>query len=174
MSKTTLPACPVFRLPVPSIHCHCLRRSPSLPCPKSRPPTHLRLRSPPSRCGPAAPCRPGSRRTDFLLLLTPDSSSQKGAPAPGATPPRSSPSARKMANNQGNNAQPSPPAALRVSCTRCRQSQHRAVPAFAAACGTLKGSARQPGLLVHTASKPVKHLKLSLGLWSATPGDVAR
>ncbi|XP_074394902.1 membrane-associated guanylate kinase, WW and PDZ domain-containing protein 2 isoform X6 [Zonotrichia albicollis] len=34
-------------------------------------------------------------------VLPTDSSSQKGAPAPGATPPRSSPSARKMANNQG-------------------------------------------------------------------------
>ncbi|XP_068891867.1 membrane-associated guanylate kinase, WW and PDZ domain-containing protein 2 isoform X7 [Aphelocoma coerulescens] len=34
-------------------------------------------------------------------VLPTESSSQKGAPAPGATPPRSSPSARKMANNQG-------------------------------------------------------------------------
>ncbi|XP_058662044.1 membrane-associated guanylate kinase, WW and PDZ domain-containing protein 2 isoform X2 [Ammospiza caudacuta] len=34
-------------------------------------------------------------------VLPTDSSSQKGAPAPGATPPRSSPSARKMADNQG-------------------------------------------------------------------------
>ncbi|XP_041874389.1 membrane-associated guanylate kinase, WW and PDZ domain-containing protein 2 isoform X8 [Corvus kubaryi] len=34
-------------------------------------------------------------------VLSTESSSQKGAPAPGATPPRSSPSARKMANNQG-------------------------------------------------------------------------
>ncbi|XP_071408814.1 membrane-associated guanylate kinase, WW and PDZ domain-containing protein 2 isoform X9 [Pithys albifrons albifrons] len=34
-------------------------------------------------------------------VLPTESSSQKGPPAPGATPPRSSPSARKMANNQG-------------------------------------------------------------------------
>ncbi|XP_063253035.1 membrane-associated guanylate kinase, WW and PDZ domain-containing protein 2 isoform X7 [Prinia subflava] len=34
-------------------------------------------------------------------VLPTEPSSQKGAPAPGATPPRSSPSARKMANNQG-------------------------------------------------------------------------
>ncbi|XP_066174822.1 membrane-associated guanylate kinase, WW and PDZ domain-containing protein 2 isoform X4 [Sylvia atricapilla] len=34
-------------------------------------------------------------------VLPTESSGQKGAPAPGATPPRSSPSARKMANNQG-------------------------------------------------------------------------
>ncbi|XP_029869517.1 membrane-associated guanylate kinase, WW and PDZ domain-containing protein 2 isoform X3 [Aquila chrysaetos chrysaetos] len=34
-------------------------------------------------------------------VLPTDSSSQKGPPPPGATPPRSSPTARKMANNQG-------------------------------------------------------------------------
>ncbi|XP_027535250.1 membrane-associated guanylate kinase, WW and PDZ domain-containing protein 2 isoform X13 [Neopelma chrysocephalum] len=34
-------------------------------------------------------------------VLPTESSSQKTPPAPGATPPRSSPSARKMANNQG-------------------------------------------------------------------------
>ncbi|XP_054034135.1 membrane-associated guanylate kinase, WW and PDZ domain-containing protein 2 isoform X5 [Dryobates pubescens] len=34
-------------------------------------------------------------------VLPTESSSQKGPPAPGATPPRSSPSSRKMANNQG-------------------------------------------------------------------------
>ncbi|XP_050180362.1 membrane-associated guanylate kinase, WW and PDZ domain-containing protein 2 isoform X15 [Myiozetetes cayanensis] len=34
-------------------------------------------------------------------VLPTESSSQKAPPAPGATPPRSSPSARKMANNQG-------------------------------------------------------------------------
>ncbi|XP_072714747.1 membrane-associated guanylate kinase, WW and PDZ domain-containing protein 2 isoform X10 [Ciconia boyciana] len=34
-------------------------------------------------------------------VLPTESSSQKGPPAPGATPPHSSPSARKMANNQG-------------------------------------------------------------------------
>ncbi|XP_061222344.1 membrane-associated guanylate kinase, WW and PDZ domain-containing protein 2 isoform X11 [Neopsephotus bourkii] len=34
-------------------------------------------------------------------VLPTESSSQKGPPPPGATPPRSSPSTRKMANNQG-------------------------------------------------------------------------
>ncbi|XP_068023659.1 membrane-associated guanylate kinase, WW and PDZ domain-containing protein 2 isoform X5 [Melanerpes formicivorus] len=34
-------------------------------------------------------------------VLPTESSSQKGPPPPGATPPRSSPSSRKMANNQG-------------------------------------------------------------------------
>ncbi|KAM6419991.1 membrane-associated guanylate kinase, WW and PDZ domain-containing protein 2 isoform 8-T8 [Pluvialis apricaria] len=34
-------------------------------------------------------------------VLPTESSSQKGPPPPGATPPRSSPNARKMANNQG-------------------------------------------------------------------------
>lgn len=127
MSKTTFPACPVFCLPVPWIHCHCLRRSPSLLCQKSRPPTHLRVRSPHPTGAPQL-LQPGSRSTDFLLLLTPESSGQKGAPAPGATPPRSSPSARKMANNQGNNnnnAQPHHQHRSRVSkasTEQCRPS----------------------------------------------------
>lgn len=72
---------------------------PFAPLPKSHPKTTPCVCSAPFPIA-APPFR--SCGTDFLLLPTPEPSSQKGPPPPGATPPRSSPSARKMANNQGN------------------------------------------------------------------------
>lgn len=122
--------------PVLSSACPCPRSTvtacavPLRSCAK-KPPSHSPWSSQsPSHCGPAAPCQPcSSCRTDFLLLLTPDSSSQKGAPAPGATPPRSSPSSRKMANNQGN-AKPAPLPAVHTAGTASTEW----IPASPAAC----------------------------------------
>lgn len=147
---------------------------PFAPVPKSRPPTHLRLRSPPPTAAPQLPASRAPAGLTFFCYWLQSPPARKVPPRPVRRPLAAPPARGKWPITKVITPSPRRQRRSRVSRrTHGRQSWHTAGAGLRCCSFNIKGSTSHSGLLVLTVSKLVKHLELFLGLESATRENVA-